>query len=69
MTSARKSETETFGIVGRFHKFKDWAPTSVHRVNVYTFPDTQHKKKKKIKKKTKQNKPNQNKTKTNLHLE
>ena len=32
-----KSETETVRIVGRFHRFEEWAPTSVQRVNVCTF--------------------------------
>ena len=34
---APKSETETFGIVGRFYRFEDWAPTNVQRLNVCTF--------------------------------
>ena len=44
--SARKSETETFGIVGRFHRFEDVAPTSVHRVNMCTFLYSTYRKKK-----------------------
>ena len=43
---ASKSETETFGIVGRFHRFEDWAPTSVQRVNVCTFLNSINRKKK-----------------------
>ena len=44
--SARKSETETFGIVGRFHRFEDVAPTSVHWVNVRTSLYSTYRKKK-----------------------
>ena len=41
---ASKSETETFGIVARFHRFEDWAPTSVQRLNVCTFPYSTYRK-------------------------
>ena len=34
--SASKSETETFGIVGRFHRFEE-NPTSIQQVNVCMF--------------------------------
>ena len=46
--SASKSETETFGTVGQFQRFEDWAPTSVQQVNVCTFLYSTEKKKKNL---------------------
>ena len=34
--SARKSETETFGIVGRFHRFEDLAGKRVYVIIAYS---------------------------------
>ena len=52
--SARKSETETFGIVGRFHRFEDLLgkSTCVHSYTQHTGKN----KKTKTKQKRKQNK-------------
>ena len=50
VTSARKSETETFGIMGRYHRFEDLAGKRVYVIIAYSTYRKNQKQKQKQKK-------------------